>query len=481
MALCKSVENYLSKSRSNGRLQTPMASGIRSKSIRWIDEVDHGSDLSTSWPNLEKYSNVKPERSIKRASLDFSPPCNVSKHSIRLVRKTSARQCQSILEVNCSTRKKSLDSSDDFTGSTSSISLSETENDSCDESSVSSTSTGGRTTQASNAVYYVVQNSGQLKEEVDSDNDSSNFCTAVPTSVGSWYPLVNEAWADDSFMETNQPHDIRRREISAWNEPNLSKFKNRQCMTVRSNCEDFLCKSCATTSTVTEDVKPRIAFPPPPPPRPPHRSLRKMNSLDSNFSGATSPSAQCRSGSGVRSIGTGKSSGRSFSKIDIKTDSSTRDSSKILTAEDYEDGSRCKKSSGEDFSIRGRGKPGKTSTSCLRKRGELLSFDLSSSLTEIVEALDQHFADEQHATSCHEFGHSNGEGSGNCDLEPRARNRSRGWIVKDMPYKTVMGLGIYSGQVNNFSIPSGRGKIVFDNGNVYDGEWRNGNPVELSR
>ena len=45
--------------------------------------------------------------------------------------------------------------------------------------------------------------------------------------------------------------------------------------------------------------------------------------------------------------------------------------------------------------------------------------------------------------------------------------------VEDFQYKDNIGNGLYSGQVVD-GVPSGKGKIVYDNGAVYDGEWVNG-------
>lgn len=475
MALCNSVENFLSKVQNNGgSVQKPSVSSIRAKSIRWVDDVDHESELPTSLPNLQEYPSAKPESSIKGTSLDSSPLSHGPKHSIRLIRKTSVekpRRLRSITGANNAIRKKSLDSSDDFTGSTSSISLSETENNSYDESSVSSSSTVGRTCHVRWTEFHDAQNVHYPNERVDFDDANHNFCTRATRNIGSWDSSMNESWADDSFMETNQFHDFRRkRGTVAYKKSSYSGFRKEE-------------SSCSLTTTRKEDVQPRMLFPPPPPPRPPRSSMRKLASFDSNSSDTRLPSTtHHRSTSGSRSRVGGKSFSQSSPKHPKTSGIITTCTSKPNAAE-YDNclqGNRCKKSASKECSTKDRGKFGYTSTSILRKRTESYRYNLSSSLTDILKVHDKNDGDQKHSASCHEFENSDGKGPSFSDLTSAARQHSIGWIVKDMPFKTLMGPGRYSGEVNNFSIPTGKGKIVFDNGNVYVGQWKNGNPVELS-
>ncbi|KAL7470779.1 hypothetical protein ACHAXS_011038 [Conticribra weissflogii] len=53
-------------------------------------------------------------------------------------------------------------------------------------------------------------------------------------------------------------------------------------------------------------------------------------------------------------------------------------------------------------------------------------------------------------------------------------------VVNAMPWKSLMGAGKYTGDVNENGIPTGRGRIVFDNGNIYEGCWMDGNPQEIA-
>lgn len=53
-------------------------------------------------------------------------------------------------------------------------------------------------------------------------------------------------------------------------------------------------------------------------------------------------------------------------------------------------------------------------------------------------------------------------------------------VVTAMPWKSLMGAGEYTGDVNKNGVPAGRGRIVFDNGNVYEGCWMDGNPQEIA-
>ncbi|KAL7463770.1 hypothetical protein ACHAXS_004126 [Conticribra weissflogii] len=62
----------------------------------------------------------------------------------------------------------------------------------------------------------------------------------------------------------------------------------------------------------------------------------------------------------------------------------------------------------------------------------------------------------------------------------RGPSESNVTTVAAMSWKSLIGAGKYSGEVDKNGVPAGKGRIVFDSGSVYEGRWMDGNPKEIA-
>lgn len=67
--------------------------------------------------------------------------------------------------------------------------------------------------------------------------------------------------------------------------------------------------------------------------------------------------------------------------------------------------------------------------------------------------------------------------SGHQRHDPSQKNAN---VVAFMSWKSLIGDGEYSGEVNENCVPEGKGRIVFDSGEIYEGYWMDGNPKEIA-